>query len=49
MPLITDEEYEEMTLWDIVKFIIIVSIFIAILVLTSGCITMPECMQCRPR
>ena len=48
MPMITDEEYDAMTLWDLVKFILIVLIVIAIIVLTSGCATnLPiPCMEC---
>ena len=50
MPMITDEELRSMTLWDLVKFIAIVLIIIAIIVLTAGCaapfpIPTP-CIQC---
>lgn len=50
MPLITDEEYEAMTLLDLVKFIVAVLILIALLAFFSGCGTVPippmPCIQC---
>lgn len=50
MPMITDEEYEAMTLWDVVKFVVAVLVLIALLTFFSGCGTVPippiPCMEC---
>ena len=42
MPLITDEEYEAMTLWDWILFISLVVLVVILAVSLSGCITLPK-------
>lgn len=46
MPLITDEEYESMTILDWVKLTLVIAITIALLTFFSGCVTLPRCMTC---
>lgn len=48
MPMITDEEYESMTLRDWILFISLVVLVVFLAMSLSGCITLPKCIQCSP-